>query len=135
MAVRSLRQAMSGLASGLDFYGHPVGVRYRGSGAYSTKLGALCSLITVVLVLINMVDIWKKFVNKTDQSEFFLRTKTDTLYIEPLVFGEQQVMFTLYSAEKRALPEKYGKWTFKQENRNAWAGETTDLGLVRCNDE
>ena len=95
MAIRTLRQALSGLTSGLDFYGHPVGVHYRGSGAFSTKLGALCSLITVVLILINTVDIWKRFVYKTDQSESFFRLKTDTQGIEPLVFAEQQIIFAL----------------------------------------
>ena len=97
MVVRSLRHAMSGLTSGLDFYGHPVGVHYRGSGSYSTKLGALCSIITVLLIVINTLDIWTKFIHKTDQTEFYMRVKTDTIGIDPLVFGEQQIHFVIWS--------------------------------------
>ena len=71
MVVKSLRKAMGGLTSWLDFYGHPVGVHYRGSGTYKTKLGALCSLITVVLVLINTFSICTKFINNTGQTVFY----------------------------------------------------------------
>ena len=57
--------------SGFDLYGHPIGVHYRGSGTYNTKLGAFMSLATIVLIFINMADIANKFFGKTGQTEFF----------------------------------------------------------------
>ena len=69
---------MDGLASRLDFYGHSVGVHYRGSGTYKTKFGALCSLLTVVLVLMNTVDVFDKFIYNTGQTVFYQRVKVET---------------------------------------------------------
>ena len=70
MPKRSLRSATSKL-SGLDFYGHPVGVNYRGSHTYGTKLGALCSIMTTVLICINSATLIASFANKSDQTEFY----------------------------------------------------------------
>ena len=38
-----------------DIFGHGIGVNYRGSGAYKTLPGALCSLVTKVLILYNLI--------------------------------------------------------------------------------
>ena len=42
---------------GQDMYGHVIGVHYRGSGSYQTKLGAFVTLATYVLMTINMVTL------------------------------------------------------------------------------
>ena len=34
----------------IDMYGHPVGVNYKGSDAYKTRLGALVTLLTYLLI-------------------------------------------------------------------------------------
>lgn len=44
-----------------DGYGHPVGVHYKGSGTYQTKLGCLCTLVTYCLILVNLVTQTTKF--------------------------------------------------------------------------
>lgn len=88
MVVKTLSQAIGSLTSWLDFYGHPVGVHYRGSGVYKTKLGALCSLITAVLILVNTISISTKFANNSGQTVFYQRVKVDVKDIEPLVLQE-----------------------------------------------
>ena len=65
MVTGTLTGAMKKM-SGIDFYGHPVGVHYQGSGTYSTKLGGLCSIITIILIAINTFNIVASFFIKTD---------------------------------------------------------------------
>ena len=50
----------------LDIYGHQIGVNYRGQGTYTTKLGALLSIATLVLSMINLSTLLDAFINKTD---------------------------------------------------------------------
>ena len=46
---------------GKDVFGHPVWVNYRGSGSFKTKMGALCSLATLILVLVNFTTLVRIF--------------------------------------------------------------------------
>ena len=54
---------------GKDIYGHPVGVNYRGSGSYKTKRGALCTLATLILVLMNLTTLVRIFFDGSKQDE------------------------------------------------------------------
>ena len=74
--MRNLTAAL-GRLNGLDIYGHPIGVQYRGGGTFTTKLGGLVTIATLVFIVLNTVNIVSSFVNKTDQSEFYQRLKTD----------------------------------------------------------
>ena len=38
-----------------DFFGQPITVLYKGNEKYKTKLGAFCTILVTVLVLINTV--------------------------------------------------------------------------------
>ena len=44
-----------------DIYGYAIGVNYRGRGAYQTRLGGLCTLVTYVLIIVNAVSIMIAF--------------------------------------------------------------------------
>ena len=44
-----------------DMYGHAIGVHYRGSDAYQTRLGALCTLVTYALMLVNLITLSTAF--------------------------------------------------------------------------
>ena len=44
-----------------DMYGHVIGVHYRGSGSYQTRLGAFCTLTTYVLMIVNAVTLLVAF--------------------------------------------------------------------------
>ena len=46
---------------GQDMYGHVIGVHYKGSGSYQTKLGAFVTLATYVLMTVNMVTLLTEF--------------------------------------------------------------------------
>ena len=42
---------------GRDSYGQPIGINYKGSGTYQTKLGALFTLATLIIIIINFVAV------------------------------------------------------------------------------
>ena len=44
-----------------DIYGHAIGVNYKGSGVYQTWLGAICTLITYSLMLLNLTNLMTAF--------------------------------------------------------------------------
>ena len=54
MSLRRLEE----IVVGQDMYGHVIGVHYKGSGSYQTKLGALVTLATYVLMTINMATLF-----------------------------------------------------------------------------
>ena len=41
----------------LDIYGHKVNVNYKGEEKFTTNLGGLFSLVTIVLVIINTFNL------------------------------------------------------------------------------
>ena len=40
-----------------DLYGHSIGVHYKGSGSYQTRLGGVCTIATYVLIFINFLNL------------------------------------------------------------------------------
>ena len=49
---------MSGIVDflvSLDMFGHPVGVNYKGSGVFQTKLGAFVTLVVQALMVFNLI--------------------------------------------------------------------------------
>ena len=53
----------------LDMYGHTIGVTYQGSDSYKTRIGALITLITYVLMTINSVSLLIAFNDGSMQEE------------------------------------------------------------------
>ena len=54
-----------------DFFGQPITVLYKGNEKYKTKLGAFCTILVTVLVLINTVILVKDYINFSRQTENF----------------------------------------------------------------
>ena len=50
---------------GLDIFGHPVEVTYRGDSTVKSGLGGLVSLGAYVLIMINLVNRFIEFKEKT----------------------------------------------------------------------
>ena len=67
MSLKRLEEIMVGQ----DMYGHVIGVHYRGSGSYQTKLGAFVTLATYVLMVVNMVTLLIAFKDGSKQDEKF----------------------------------------------------------------
>ena len=54
--------AIGSLFRSLDRFGHPIDLLYKGKPSYKTKLGALVSLCTYLLILINLMGLLSDFV-------------------------------------------------------------------------
>ena len=52
---------LASLFKGIDIYGHPIGVNYKGDGTFNTVMGSFITLITAFIVLsyasLKMMDI------------------------------------------------------------------------------
>ena len=60
-----------------DVYGHPVGVHYKGSDTYKTRLGAFCTLATYALIFFNLTVLIVAFMNESKRDEKFLESLFD----------------------------------------------------------
>ena len=71
---------MSGIVDffvSLDFFGHPVGVNYKGSGVFQTKLGAFITLIVQALMVFNLITSVSAFFNRSRQVAVYQASKYD----------------------------------------------------------
>ena len=51
-----------------DVFGQPITVLYKGSETYKTKVGALCSVLVTVLVVINTVILAQGYISQSRQT-------------------------------------------------------------------
>ena len=58
-------------------YGHKIGLNYEGSDKFKTKLGAVVTIMTYVLILINTLKIVSEFVNDENQREIYRPLQVD----------------------------------------------------------
>ena len=116
----------------LDIYGHPVGVLFKGSSVYQTRLGALITLITYMLMLFNLQTLFSAFLDGSKQEEKVSITYTDSfltdaynlkennLEIQALVFGNSSRyygVFKFYHAENYTLRPLEAKLCTEIEER------------------
>ena len=52
-----------------DIYGHAVGVNYRGSSSFQTRMGALCTFVTYLLMLTYIINLTVAFNDGSRQEE------------------------------------------------------------------
>ena len=52
-----------------DIFGKPITVLYNGSEAYKTKLGAVCTILVILLSLVNIIILTKGFLDSSNQKE------------------------------------------------------------------
>lgn len=57
---------IGGILSKIDIYGHAIGVHYRGSGKYTTRLGGFLTLVTFTLICINSLELFTKFADHSN---------------------------------------------------------------------
>lgn len=72
----------------LDIYGRVIGVHYKGNDAYKTKLGALVSVATKVLMTINLVNLVIAYFDGSKQEEKVQSTKFDRWLTDPVNLAE-----------------------------------------------
>ena len=94
--------------TGLDIYGHTVGVHYHGDSSFKTGFGAVLSLISLILIMFNTLGLFNAFITKEDQKES-VRTFSESLMdVGPLNLRDSNldILFTT----DIELDPKYGTW-------------------------
>ena len=89
-----------------DRFGAGVGVNYKGSRTYKTRLGALCSLTTVVFVVINLVNFFTAFLDGSNQTEFYQTLKYETFGSE--AFNLSDMNFKVRVLITPPVPQRIG---------------------------
>ena len=46
-----------------DIFGAPISVHFRGSQSYQTRLGAVCTIATFILALVNTINLTQDFLD------------------------------------------------------------------------
>ena len=52
-----------------DIFGHAVGVNYKGSSTFQTRIGALCTFSAYLLMIVNVVNLMIAFNDGSRQEE------------------------------------------------------------------
>ena len=71
-----------------DIYGHPVGVHFKGSDTYKTKLGAFVTLATYTLILFNLGTLVISFFDSSKQVENVQESVIDAFNTGPYALRE-----------------------------------------------
>ena len=112
-----------------DIFGHGIGVHYRGSETYQTRLGAFFTFAIYGLMLANLVTLWTAFMDGSNQTE-----KVQTLTFD--AFGSEQYNISENKFDIRmltipTLEPSFGSFKLTQ-NIN---GEKNEVLAETCSDE
>ena len=94
------------LIVGQDIYGHAVSVHYRGSDYFRTRIGAIFTMVTYVLIAINTIQLIIAFSNGSKQqasSQVYLK---DRYYEEAQYLKENDFEIVLLLQE--IIPSEIG---------------------------
>lgn len=132
----------------MDFFGEPISLYYKGENSFTTRVGGICSIIWIGLVLTNLgIQLYQlaKGTNFAQQvsydyvpigadkkQEWHLETKFETVaaLIEPINLTED-------SADPETLARvQFYVWTLAEENTNIHNPKMTSnfVPAVRCQD-
>ena len=64
----AIRKRFSAWFKTFDIYGEPVGVNFKGSNTYQTKMGATATLISYLLIMIYSAYLVTIIINKSESS-------------------------------------------------------------------
>ena len=100
--------AISDFLVGQDMYGQAIGVHYKGSDTYQTRLGALCTIITYVLMAFNLATLIQAYSDGSNQEEKTQLTKTDSFLTDPYNLNDQNFNISILSYPP--TPESIGQF-------------------------
>ena len=72
-----------------DLFVHPVGVHYRGKGAYKTRCGAFLTFLTYFLMLVNLIALIEAFFDGSNAEITGYSLKIDRFEEEPVNLAEK----------------------------------------------
>ena len=96
------------LMKGLDIYGHPVTITYKGNSSYNTLLGGFLSLATFMLVAANTVQLVTDFFTYENQQEDFRVVNLSNLEMPEMNLKDNGMIF--YLVQGMDIPSTIGRW-------------------------
>ena len=122
--MKSLKKFENYLIS-YDRWGKAITVNYKGSGVYKTRLGALLSISSYILLIIFTVNLFTAFIDGSKQTETTQTLKYDTFGGEPrklsdMGFGVQIIL--------PAIPARIATFTVLRNSNY----EFTEIPLEKC---
>ena len=111
-----------------DIYGHAIGVHYRGSDAYKTRLGALFTLVTYILMAINTVSLIIVYRDGSRQEEKFQVTKINRFNSEAVNLSDHSLEIATFILPP--LPQQVGRLVGYQEISR----QKTELEIGSCSE-
>jgi len=85
-----------------------VGVNFKGASTYQTKMGAFCTLTTLVLTMINTFTLLQAFLDNSKQEEKYSLMRMDPLLKGPYKLSELHLEIAIVSF--LGMPEEFGYW-------------------------
>ena len=107
------RSKVGEFLTGLDMYGHPIGVHYKGSDTYQTQIGSLLTIVTYVVMIINLVTLLTAFNDGSEQQE-----KTSTNFVDSFVtdaYGLKEHNFDIVLMSSPPPPKSVGMFWIRHD--------------------
>lgn len=101
-----MAQKLGKFLKSLDIFGYPIGVHYKGSDTYQTRLGAVCTFLAYVLMAFNSFTMTTEFLNHTFQEEKQQSMLVDS-YKTP-VYSFEDHNFEISALSTMPLDPRYG---------------------------
>ena len=98
-----------------DIYTQPVGVNYRGSDVFQTKLGAFFTFVTYLVMMFNFTTLMQAFFDGSRQSVSSVTTTYDRYSEGKFSLGENSIRINILDYDKPLTPDigryRFSKWT------------------------
>ena len=89
--------------SGMDLFGHSIGVNYNDSATFGTKLSVFVSIATIGLIIANVCLLSLAFQNGDKQEEYTSFIQVDRFDTDPYNLGESRVQLAIFAEEQDQL--------------------------------
>ena len=102
-----MKTRISQYALGKDIFGYSIGVNYRGSPTFTTKLGVFCTVSVIVLMLVNFVNLIIIYFDGSNQDDTMNFQRVDLHEEDAFNFSEQNVKISFWPTTP--IPAEDGK--------------------------
>ena len=117
---------------GRDIYGHQINVNCEGEDKHKTGFGAVLTLATYVLIMINLVNKLTEFGDRSTQDEITRPLKFDLNSKEEVSLQDGQILIGVLSVKK---PQpKFGEWKAVLSHGSFNYKESVPLVMKPCSE-
>ena len=120
-----------------DIFGSPVTVLYKGSDTYKTIMGALCTVLVIVLVLVNSFILAQGYISQSRQTETAQNVYLDLYNAGKFYLEENKVRMRIASfTNYKGIPENIGRFRVQHEKTDKEGNnQINEIPLQVCSQE